>query len=135
MTPLIAGRDAEANRRPVPVTPEERAQMVQPEDCADLMLFLARLPAHVCINEIVVSPTHNRGYVGIMQAREAAREMAADYTRRAPQATPREFARYLSAVASGQPRHDLAGQPVEDVAPEQLHHALVEVFRRRQGRS
>ena len=43
--------------------------------------------------------------------------------------------RYLSAVASGQPRHDLAGQPVEDVAPEQLHHALVEVFRRRQGRS
>jgi ProP effector len=43
--------------------------------------------------------------------------------------------RYLSVVASGQARHDLAGQPVEDVAPEQLHHALVEVFRRRQTRS
>lgn len=43
--------------------------------------------------------------------------------------------RYLSVVASGQPRHDLAGQPVEALAPEHVHHALVEVFRRRQGRS
>jgi len=43
--------------------------------------------------------------------------------------------RYLSAVASGQARHDLAGQAVEAVAPDQLHHALVEVFRRRQARS
>lgn len=43
--------------------------------------------------------------------------------------------RYLSAVASGQARHDLAGQPVEDVAPDQWHHALIEVFRRRQARS
>lgn len=43
--------------------------------------------------------------------------------------------RYLTVVASGQPRHDLAGQPVEDLAPEHVHHALIEVFRRRQGRS
>ena len=43
--------------------------------------------------------------------------------------------RYLSAVASGTPRHDLASQPVEDLLPEQVHHALVEVFRRRQQRS
>lgn len=43
--------------------------------------------------------------------------------------------RYLSAVASGAPRHDLAGQAIESVAPEQLHHALIEVFRRRQLRS
>lgn len=43
--------------------------------------------------------------------------------------------RYLVAVASGQARHDLQGQRVEDVAPEQRHHALVEVFRRRQARS
>jgi ProP effector len=43
--------------------------------------------------------------------------------------------RYLSVVASGQPRHDLAGQPVEALAPEHVHHALVEVFRRRQGRT
>ncbi|MCW5653986.1 MAG: hypothetical protein KIT53_09595 [Hydrogenophaga sp.] len=43
--------------------------------------------------------------------------------------------RYLSVVASGQQRHDLAGQPVEALTPEQVHHALIEVFRRRQNRS
>ncbi len=43
--------------------------------------------------------------------------------------------RYLTAVASGAQRHDLLGQPVEAMAPEHVHHALLEVFRRRQGRS
>lgn len=43
--------------------------------------------------------------------------------------------RYLNAVASGAQRHDLNGQPVEAVAPEHVHHALVEMFRRRQQRS
>lgn len=43
--------------------------------------------------------------------------------------------RYLNAVAGGQPRHDLNGTPVEPVAPEQRHHAIVEVFRRRQARA
>ena len=43
--------------------------------------------------------------------------------------------RYLTVVASGQARHDLQGQPVEAVAPEHVHHALIEVFRRRQQRS
>lgn len=43
--------------------------------------------------------------------------------------------RYLTVVASGQQRHDLAGQAVEDLAPEHVHHALVEVFRRRQQRT
>ncbi|WP_291009955.1 ProQ/FinO family protein [Hydrogenophaga sp.] len=43
--------------------------------------------------------------------------------------------RYLTVVASGQPRHDLSGQPVEDLTPEQVHHALIEVFRRRGARS
>lgn len=43
--------------------------------------------------------------------------------------------RYLTAVASGQRRHNLAGEPVEDLTPEQVHHALVEVFRRRGARS
>ena len=31
-------------------------------------------------------------------------------------------------------RHDLQGQAVEDMAPEHVHHALVEVWRRHQGR-
>ena len=43
--------------------------------------------------------------------------------------------RYLNAVASGQPRRNLQGEAVEVVAPEQRHHAIVEVFRRRQSRS
>ena len=43
--------------------------------------------------------------------------------------------RYLTAVASGAQRHDLNGEPVEALLPEQVHHALVEVFRRRQTRT
>ncbi len=43
--------------------------------------------------------------------------------------------RYLTAVASGEDRHDLQGLAVEAMAPEHVHHALLEVFRRRQTRS
>ena len=43
--------------------------------------------------------------------------------------------RYLECVAAGHARHDLDGKPVEPVAPEHVHHALVELFRRRQARS
>jgi sRNA-binding protein len=43
--------------------------------------------------------------------------------------------RYLEAVASGEKRHDLDANPVDDVAPEHVHHAIMEVFRRRQARS
>lgn len=43
--------------------------------------------------------------------------------------------RYLESVAAGQQRHDLNGEPVEPVAPEHVHHAIMEVFRRRQMRT
>ena len=43
--------------------------------------------------------------------------------------------RYLESVASGLQRHDLNGEAVEPVAPEHVHHAIMEVFRRRQARS
>lgn len=43
--------------------------------------------------------------------------------------------RYLECMAAGHPRHDLQGNPVEPVAPEHIHHAILEVFRRRQGRT
>ncbi|WP_219210751.1 ProQ/FINO family protein [Variovorax boronicumulans] len=43
--------------------------------------------------------------------------------------------RYLECVAAGHPRHDLQGNPVEPVAPEHIHHAILEAFRRRQARS
>ena len=42
---------------------------------------------------------------------------------------------YLIAVSAALPRHDLAGQAVEAMAPEHVLHALIEVFRRRQARS
>jgi sRNA-binding protein len=57
--------------------------------------------------------------------REELKEALAQHTR---------STRYLTGVASGWKRHDLQGQPVEDMAPEHVYHALVEVFRRRQQR-
>lgn len=39
--------------------------------------------------------------------------------------------RYLEAVAAGLPRHDLQGQAVEPVAPEHVHHAIVELYKRK----
>lgn len=56
------------DKRPVPVSAEDRARMVQAEDCGELMLFLARMPGHVCINDLTISPTWNRGYVAQAQA-------------------------------------------------------------------
>ena len=43
--------------------------------------------------------------------------------------------RYLECVAAGLDRHDLDGVAIEPVAPEHVHHAILEVFRRRQARS
>lgn len=43
--------------------------------------------------------------------------------------------RYLECVAAGLARHDLDGTAVEPVAPEHVHHAILEIFRRRQARS
>ena len=42
---------------------------------------------------------------------------------------------YLESVASGLQRHDLDGNEVAPVAPEHVHHAIMEVFRRRQQRT
>jgi sRNA-binding protein len=44
-------------------------------------------------------------------------------------------ARYLQSVAAGKKRHDLQGVAVEDVAPEHVYLAMLELFRRRQSRS
>lgn len=51
------------DKRPVPVTADDRARMLQSEDLAETILFVARLPATVCVNEILISPTWNRGYL------------------------------------------------------------------------
>ena len=51
------------DNRPIPVSQEDRDMMVQAEDCGDVIRFLAELPKHVCINDLTISPTWNRGYV------------------------------------------------------------------------
>jgi len=56
-------------KRSPPEPPEALARMIQPHDMGEIIAFLARQPAHVCINEVVVSPTHNRGYLRMMQGR------------------------------------------------------------------
>jgi NAD(P)-dependent dehydrogenase (short-subunit alcohol dehydrogenase family) len=48
--------------RPKPVPAEERARMIQPENMADLIVYIAKQPPSICINEVVISPTWNRGY-------------------------------------------------------------------------
>ncbi len=51
------------DNRPIPVSDADKAKMVQPQDCGEVIRFLAELPSHVCINELTISPTWNRGYV------------------------------------------------------------------------
>ena len=49
-TPILA-------ERPEAVTPEHRARILRPEDVAAAVLFVASLPPHVSIPELVIKPT------------------------------------------------------------------------------
>ncbi len=51
-------------QRPVVPSAEEMARMLQEEDMGRTIRFIAEMPAHVCINELVISPVWNRIYVG-----------------------------------------------------------------------
>jgi len=50
--------------RPIPVTDAERARMLQPNDLGETIRFIAEMPAHVCLNEVLISPTWNRSHMG-----------------------------------------------------------------------
>jgi NADP-dependent 3-hydroxy acid dehydrogenase YdfG len=52
------------DRRPEPPSAEARARMLQPEDLGRTIRWVAEQPAHVCVNEITISPTWNRIYLG-----------------------------------------------------------------------
>jgi NADP-dependent 3-hydroxy acid dehydrogenase YdfG len=54
------------DQRPVPVSAQERARMLQSEDVGDLIRYVAMLPPHVCLNEVWITPTWNRGYVAAL---------------------------------------------------------------------
>jgi len=49
--------------RPVVPSEAEQARMLQPEDCGRTIAFVASMPPRVCMNEILISPTWNRGFI------------------------------------------------------------------------
>lgn len=49
--------------RPVVPTAEEQARMLQAEDVASAIVYVAEAPQRVCLNEIVISPTWNRSFL------------------------------------------------------------------------
>ena len=55
------------DKRPNPVGPEERARMVQSEDCGDLIRYIACLPKHLVMSEVMLAPAHNRTYIANLQ--------------------------------------------------------------------
>jgi NADP-dependent 3-hydroxy acid dehydrogenase YdfG len=50
--------------RPVPPAQEDIDRMLRPEDLGRTIRFVAEMPPHVCLNEIVISPTWNRLLLG-----------------------------------------------------------------------
>ncbi len=50
--------------RPVPPPEEDIARMLQPEDVGAAVAYAVTAPARVCINELVISPSWNRIYLG-----------------------------------------------------------------------
>ncbi|NLD67947.1 MAG: SDR family oxidoreductase [Limnobacter sp.] len=50
--------------RPKPPPEEDMARMLKPEDVAEAIVYAISAPPHVCLNEIVISPTWNRIYRG-----------------------------------------------------------------------
>ena len=56
--------------RPVVPNEEEQAKMLQPEDLGRTIAFVAGLPARVCVNEILISPTWNRGFIQTPASRD-----------------------------------------------------------------
>jgi NADP-dependent 3-hydroxy acid dehydrogenase YdfG len=51
--------------RPVVPSAEDQARMLQPEDLGRTIAFVASMPPHVCVNEILISPTWNRSFVAM----------------------------------------------------------------------
>jgi len=55
-------------KRPVPPSQEERARMLQADDLGKSILFVASLPPRACVNELIISPTWNRFYLGGLES-------------------------------------------------------------------
>ena len=48
------------DKRPIPVSDEDKARILQSDDLGELILYVAKQPAHVTLNEILINPTYNR---------------------------------------------------------------------------
>ena len=48
------------DKRPIPIPPEERERLIQPEDMAEAVRFVACMPARTNITEMRILPTHKR---------------------------------------------------------------------------
>jgi NAD(P)-dependent dehydrogenase (short-subunit alcohol dehydrogenase family) len=48
------------DQRPVPVSPEDQARILQSDDLGEVIRFIAQQPPHVTLNEILINPTWNR---------------------------------------------------------------------------
>ncbi|MEJ6708890.1 MAG: SDR family oxidoreductase [Amylibacter sp.] len=53
--------------RPKPPSDEDLAKMLQADDLGAMVRYIAEAPAHVCINEVLISPTWNRSFVGVAE--------------------------------------------------------------------
>ena len=56
--------------RPQVPSEEAQAKMLQPEDLGRTIAFVAGLPPRVCVNEILISPTWNRGFIQTPHSRD-----------------------------------------------------------------
>jgi NADP-dependent 3-hydroxy acid dehydrogenase YdfG len=59
--------------RPVPPSEADMARMLKAEDVADAIAYVVAAPPHVCLNELVISPTWNRIYMGAEDFKRATR--------------------------------------------------------------
>lgn len=53
--------------RPNPPSAADQARMLQADDLGETVRFVAEMPPHVCLNEILISPTWNRFYRGFAE--------------------------------------------------------------------
>lgn len=53
--------------RPKPPSADDLAKMLQADDLGAMVRYIAEAPAHVCINEVLISPTWNRSFVGVAE--------------------------------------------------------------------
>jgi len=53
--------------RPKPPSAEDLGKMLQADDLGAMVRYIAEAPPHVCVNEVLISPTWNRSFVGVAE--------------------------------------------------------------------